>query len=117
VSGSCSVGIGLFWGGPTWLLVVIGLVWGLTVVADSPQFSAIVTEVGDQAYVGTALTMQVAVGFTITVVTIWLIPLLEAAVTWRWAFAVLAVGPAVGILAMQRLRSLPEAAAIAGGRG
>jgi MFS family permease len=117
VSGACSLGIGLLWGGPTWLVVAVGVVWGFAVVADSPQFSAIVTEVGDQAYIGTALTLQVAVGFTVTVVTIWLIPLLEEALGWRWAFAVLAVGPAVGIVAMQRLRRLPESAAIAGGRG
>lgn len=117
ISGLCSLGIGLLFGGPSWLIVVIGLVWGFTVVADSAQFSAMVTEVGDQAYVGTALTMQVAIGFTVTVATIWLIPLIENVATWRWAFAILALGPAVGIAAMLRLRSLPEAMQIAGGRG
>jgi hypothetical protein len=61
--------------------------------------------------------MQVAVGFTVTVATIWLIPIIEAAVTWRWAFSILALGPIVGIAAMLRLKSLPEAARIAGGRG
>lgn len=76
-----------------------------------------VTEVGDHAYIGTALTMQVAIGFTVTVATIWLIPLIENVVTWSWAFAILALGPAVGIAAMLRLRSLPEAKQIAGGRG
>jgi MFS family permease len=117
ISGTCSLGIGLLFGGPTWLVVLVALIWGVTVVADSAQFSAIVTEVGDQSYVGTALTMQVAVGFTVTVATIWLIPIIEAAVTWRWAFSILALGPVVGIVAMIRLKSLPEAALIAGGRG
>lgn len=117
ISGVCSLGIGLLFGGPTWLLILVGLIWGVTVVADSAQFSVIVTEVGDQSYVGTALTMQVAVGFTVTVATIWLIPIIEAAVTWRWAFSILALGPLVGIAAMLRLKSLPEAARIAGGRG
>jgi hypothetical protein len=69
-----------------------------------------VTEVGDQAYVGTALTMQLAVGFTVTFVTIWLIPIIETTVTWRWAFTILA-----GIAAMLRLKSLPKAARSAGG--
>jgi MFS family permease len=117
ISGLCSIGIGLLFDGPTWLVVVVGLIWGFTVVADSAQFSAIVTETGDQAYVGTALTMQIAIGFTISAATIWIIPLFEEAVTWTWAFAVLAIGPIVGIAAMLRLKSLPEAALIAGGRG
>lgn len=117
VSGVCSLGIGLLYEGPTWIVVSIGLLWGFAVVADSAQFSAIVTEVADQSYVGTALTMQIAIGFTVTVATIWVVPLLEEVVTWRWAFAVLAIGPAVGIAAMQRLRRLPESATIAGGLG
>ena len=117
LSGACSLGIGLAFEGPTWLLIGIGLVWGFTVVADSAQFSAIVTEVADQTYVGTALTMQLAVGFTITVITIWLIPVLETALTWRWAFVILAFGPIVGVASMLRLRSLPEAQRIAGGLG
>jgi MFS family permease len=106
-SGACSIGIGLLFGGPTWLVVLVGLVWGAAVVADSAQFSAIVTERGDQSYVGTALTMQVAIGFTITVATIWLIPIVVDAVTWRWAFALLSLGPVVGIRAMARLQADP----------
>lgn len=88
-----------------------------TVVADSAQFSAMVTEVGDQTYVGTALTMQIAIGFTVSAATIWIIPLVEELTTWRWAFAVLALGPIVGIAAMLRLKHLPEASKIAGGLG
>ncbi len=117
VSGSCSVLIGLLFGSPTWVVLMIGLVWGFTVVGDSPQFSTMVTELADQAYVGTALTLQLAVGFTITVATIWLIPFLKSEFGWRWAFAVLAAGPVVGVFAMLRLKSLPEAQRIAGGRG
>ena len=56
---------------------IVGLVWGFTVVADSAQFSAMVTELADQSYVGTALTLQLAVGFVLTVTTIWPIPFLE----------------------------------------
>lgn len=117
ISGLCCLGIGLLFDGPTWPIVIVGLIWGFTVVADSAQFSAMVTEVGDQAHVGTALTMQIAIGFTISAATIWIIPIIEEAVTWTWAFAVLALGPIVGIAAMLRLKSLPEAALIAGGRG
>jgi MFS family permease len=117
ISGSCSLLIGLLFDGPTWIVIAVGLVWGFAIVADSAQFSAIVTEVGDQSYVGTALTMQIAIGFTVTVATIWIVPLIEDAVSWRWAFALLALGPIASIAAMQRLKRLPEAAQIAGGRG
>jgi len=108
-SGLCALVIGLFAGAPVWIVLVVGLVWGFTVVADSAQFSTIVTEVADQAYVGTALTLQLALGFTLTVATIWLIPILEGAFGWRWAFAFLAPGPLLGIAAMTRLRALSAA--------
>jgi len=118
VSGTCALLIGLVGTrGPIPLLVVVGLVWGFAVVADSAQFSTIVTELADQSYVGTALTLQLAVGFTLTVATIWLIPLFEQAFTWRWAFLLLAPGPALGAIAMLRLQRAPEALGIAGGRG
>jgi MFS family permease len=105
VSGTCALLIGLFLDAPPWLVLAIGLVWGFTVVADSAQFSTLVTEHADQAYVGTALTMQLAVGFTLTVATIWLMPFFADAVGWRWAFAFLAPGPALGVVAMLRLRT------------
>jgi MFS family permease len=117
ISGSCAVLIGLLFGGPAWLVLFVSLVWGFAIVADSAQFSTMVTELSDQAYVGTALTLQLAGGFALTVPTIWLIPYLEDAFGWRWAFAFLALGPALGAVAMLRLKSLPEAAHIAGGRG
>ena len=117
ISGGCSLFIGLLFDAPTPLLLALSLVWGFTVVADSAQFSTMVTELADQAYVGTALTLQLAIGFTLTVATIWLIPTFASAAGWRWTFAVLAPGPLLGAIAMLRLRSLPEAERIAGGLG
>ncbi|MDQ4143683.1 MAG: MFS transporter [Actinomycetota bacterium] len=105
ISAACCLLIGFTFDGPTWLVVVVGLVWGFSVVADSAQFSAMVTEYADARYVGTALTLQLALGFTLTVVTIWLLPWLEDQISWRWAFAVLAVGPILGIGSMWRLRN------------
>jgi MFS family permease len=116
VSGTCCVLVGLLFEAPLWVLLAVGLVWGFTVVADSAQFSTMVTEVADQSYVGTALALQLAVGFTLTVATIWLVPFFEDAVGWRYAFAFLAPGPALGVVAMLRLRASPEAQMIAGGR-
>jgi MFS family permease len=117
VSGACCLAIGLLAGGPAWAALLVGLVWGFAVVADSAQFSTMVTELADQSYVGTALTLQLALGFTLTVATIWLVPVVEGAAGWGWAFAILAPGPALGAAAMLRLRASPEAARIAHGRG
>jgi MFS family permease len=103
VSGTCAVTIGLLLDAPLWLLVVVGLVWGYSVVGDSTQFSTLVTELADQSYVGTALTVQMALGFLLTGATIWLVPAVEQAAGWHWAFALLAVGPLAGIVAMLRL--------------
>ncbi|MGI9556523.1 MAG: MFS transporter [Solirubrobacterales bacterium] len=117
ISGACALGIGLLFSDPTWTVLIVGLIWGFTVIADSAQFSTMVTELCDQAYVATALTLQLALGFTLSVATVWLIPVLEQTFGWQWAFAFLAPGPILGILAMQRLKRTPEAAKIAGGRG
>jgi uncharacterized membrane protein len=117
VSGACALVIGLAsLQSLTWAFI-IGVIWGFTVVADSAQFSTMVTEVADQRYVGTAVTLQLAIGFTLTVATIWLVPVLRASHGWPWAFAALAPGPAVGVIAMLRLMRSPDAAKIAHGRG
>ena len=115
-SGACSIAIGFLFGGPAIPLLIVAAIWGATVVADSAQFSACVTELSDPRYIGTALTLQTCVGFLITTASISLMPTIEHAVTWRWAFAVLAPGPILGTIAMLRLRLLPEARKIAQGR-
>ena len=117
VSGSCAVVTPLLFGAPTYVVVPVFLLWGFAVVADSAQFSTMVTEVASPEYRGTALTLQTALGFLLTLVTIRGVPLLAENWGWEWAFPLLAVGPAVGIVAMIALRRSPYAAAIAGGRG
>ena len=116
ISGSCALAIGLAYGGPPWLVVGLGLVWGIAVVADSAQFSAAVTELTDQEHVGTALTLQTAVGFLITVVSINLIAVTKGAVGWQWSFVPLAIGPFLGVYAMLRLRKHASSIAMANGR-
>jgi MFS family permease len=117
ISAACAVLVGLLFDTNLYLVLMVGLIWGFAAVGDSAQFSTMVTETADQSYVATALTVQLASGFLITVVTIWLIPILQDIFSWRWAFAFLAPGPIIGILAMLRLKSLPEAAKIGGGKG
>lgn len=115
-SGVCALLIG--WDGlPLPAVLAVGLVWGFWVVADSAQFSTIVTEVAEQRYVGTAVTLQLALGFTLTVLTIWLVPVLRDRWGWHAAFAALAPGPLLGVAAMLALQRSPAARAIAGGRG
>jgi MFS family permease len=116
ISGSCCLLIGFLFGANPVLLLFVAAIWGATVVADSAQFSACVTELGDPQYVGTALTMQTCVGFLLTTISIELIPHFVKAVGWQYAFAILAPGPLLGVIAMLRLRALPEAAKIAHGR-
>jgi len=115
-SGVCAATIGLTFAGRPALTLALALVWGITVVADSAQFSTAITELSPPAYVGTALTMQTCVGFAITNVSIWLLLPVVNAVGWRWAFATLAIGPALGVVAMARLRAAPESLKLAGGR-
>ena len=117
ISGSCAFLIGLLFQSNLYIALLVAFIWGVTVVGDSAQFSTMVTETAEQSYVGTALTVQLASGFAITVVTIWLLPYLQDLVTWRWAFAFLVPGPLMGIWAMLRLKALPEATHIGGGKG
>ena len=103
-SGLCSAIIGLLVDAPLGVLLAVALVWGATVVADSAQFSACVTEAAPPAYVGTAVTMQTCLGFLLTTVTIRMVPILAERWGWERAFIPLALGPLLGILAMARLR-------------
>ncbi len=103
ISGACSLLVGLLLGASLWLLLPAVWAWGFFVVADSAQFSALVTEVAPRHAVGTALTLQTSLGFLLTMATIQLVPLLAGVTGWRWAFAVLALGPALGIAAIARL--------------
>ena len=114
VSGCCCVGAGMLYGGWPPALLLLCLVWGFAIVADSAQFSASITELADPAYVGTALTLQTCVGFLLTLFTIRLVPVFVEWLTWDWAFALLAVGPALGAWSMHRLKQLPVAAKIGG---
>ena len=116
VSGACALAIGFFYHAGAAALAVVAIVWGFAVVADSAQFSACVSELCEREYLGTALTLQTSLGFLLTMLTIRLVPLVEARIGTQWSFSVLALGPAAGIVAMLALRRLPEAKRIAGGK-
>jgi MFS family permease len=103
ISGACAVLIGFTFGRSLWLLVPIALVWGFFVIADSAQFSVLVTESVPPHAVGTALTLQTSLGFLLTAAVIQLVPPLAERVGWSWAFAVLALGPVFGMASIARL--------------
>jgi MFS family permease len=102
-SGACALLVGLTFGRSWWLLAPVALAWGFFVIADSAQFSVLVTESVPPHAVGTALTVQVSLGFLLTTLTIQLVPWLAGRVGWAWAFAGLAIGPALGIASIRRL--------------
>jgi len=103
ISGVCCVLVGPATALPFAAVALFTWVWGFFVVADSAQFSALVTEVAPADSVGTALMLQTSLGFLLTMVTIQAVPVAVDAVTWRWGFAFLALGPAAGILSIRRL--------------
>jgi MFS family permease len=116
ISGGVAAFIGFLPVEMTVLIVILAMIWGASVIADSAQFSTAMTELSDPAYRGTMLTFQTGVGFALTAVSIWLLPIVRDSSGWGWAFAMLAIGPVVGTAAMLRLRSFPEAANLAGGK-
>lgn len=114
LSGACTLCVGVFFSSPG-LLTVLCLLWGFTVVADSAQFSAAVSELTDPRYVGTALTVQTTLGFLLSLLSIRIIPPMVEVVGWEWVFVVLAPGPVFGIWSMLQLRRTPEAVKMASG--
>ena len=116
ISGLCCLVVGFFYGGNPVILTIICVIWGIAIVADSAQFSAAVAELANPSLIGTMLTIQTCVGFLITLITIHVTPELAKIVGWRYTFVPLAAGPALGIIAMAKLRRMPESKALAHGR-
>ncbi|RXK51164.1 MFS transporter [Halorientalis pallida] len=115
VSGLACLTVGFLFGASLVLLVPFLLIWGVAIVADSAQFSAAVSELAEESYVGTALTLQTAIGFLLTTVSIQAVPMIADIVGWQWAFAPLAIGPLVGIASMLTLRGSSAATLLADG--
>jgi MFS family permease len=116
LSGGCALLIGFSVDAGPVVVIVIAAIWGMTVVADSAQFSAAMAELAEPRLIGTVLTLQTSLGFLLTAGSIWLIGHMADTVGWRYAFIVLAIGPLLGALSMMMLRRQPEALKMAGGR-
>jgi MFS family permease len=102
-SAACALASPAFYGAPLAVLLVLTVIWGFTVVADSAQFSALVTEHTPRTHVGTALTLQTSAGFLLTMISMRLVPPLVALGGWKWTFLFLVPGPLLGAWAMKRL--------------
>lgn len=116
VSGLCALTVGFTYGAAPALVLGVCVIWGISIVADSAQFSASVAELADRSLVGTMLTVQTAQGFLLTLSTIHLLPYAVDWLGWQLAFATLAIGPFLGVWAMARLRAEAASLRLAGGR-
>lgn len=105
VSGACCIASAFLYAQRPAIVFALALVWGFFVIADSAQFSALVTESVESHAVGTALTLQTSLGFLLTMLPMQLVPKFAEAFGWRWAMVFLALGPIAGIAAITRLRS------------
>lgn len=104
ISGLCCLVIGLFFGSNPTIVLLIAIIWGIAVIPDSPQYSALVTELCEKQYMGTALTLQTAIGFFITIFSIRLISLAIDLVGWNYAFSLLFLGPLFSLVSLVRLK-------------
>jgi MFS family permease len=104
ISAACSILIGFTFGQTIWLTFILSIAWGMSVIADSAQFSAAVTDFSEVDYVGTALTFQMCIGFLLTIISINLVPIVQRIIGWEWVFVLLSIGPILGILSMVKFR-------------
>ena len=115
ISGFSSLIIGFFLDNIT-LALIIAIIWGTTIVPDSPQYSVMITELTDPDYVGTALTVQTSIGFGVALISIQLLPIFVNLVSWVFAFSFLSVGPLIGIISLILLRKEPDSTKLGQGK-
>ena len=106
LSGASAIAVALTFGGPIWLTFAIVVIWGITIIPDSAQFSALVADDAAPDQVGSLMTFQTALGFALTFATVQITPTLASMFGWPIILAALAAGPAFGIVAMVRLRAM-----------
>ena len=96
--------------------MVIAVIWGLTVVPDSPQYSAMISELSDPAYIGTTLAIQTSFGFAFSNISIWLLPIIVELIGWTFGFTFLVLGPIFGIISLIKFRKESDSEKIALGK-
>ncbi len=110
ISGLSAIAAALTFGGPAWLTFVVVVIWGLSIIPDSAQFSALVADASPAEQAGSLMTFQTALGFALTFFTVQITPVAANSFGWPIVLAAMAVGPALGIIAMMRLKAMGSAA-------
>ncbi|MBX2825381.1 MAG: MFS transporter [Gammaproteobacteria bacterium] len=100
VSGTSALAAAWVFGGPVWLVFVVAVVWGMSVIPDSAQFSALIADYSPADKAGSLMTMQTALGFALTIITVQVTPVLAAVIGWPGLFVLLSLGPLFGIVSM-----------------
>lgn len=104
VSGICCLISPYIFDLPVWLFLMIMVVWGISVVSDSPQFSTLVAQSADRAYVATGLTLVNSIGFATTIISIQLMTYMWVKFTSPWIFLILLIGPMLGFMSIQKFK-------------
>ncbi len=102
-SGGAALASAALYGGPAWPMILVLIVWGVAIIPDSALYSTLVADAAPPERVGSLLTLQNALGFLLTAMTVQLAPALAALIGWPWVMVMMSLGPAVGIRAMQLL--------------
>jgi hypothetical protein len=102
-SGTCCIVSPVMFYAPTPVFLAFMLLWGVTVLGDSPQFSALNAQNAPPELVGSALTIGNCIGFAITIVSIQLLNQLSTSVNASVLYVPLAIGPLVGLIALMPL--------------
>lgn len=97
ISGICCLLSPLFFTCPDWLFLTALVIWGFTVVGDSPQFSTIVAQTASPMYIGTALTIVNSIGFALTILSIQLLNFLQGSMASEYLYWLLIPGPLFGL--------------------
>ncbi|MEO0363341.1 MAG: MFS transporter, partial [Pseudomonadota bacterium] len=103
LSGAAALAVASTHGGPVWLSFALIVLWGAMVIPDSAQFSALIADAAPPEAAGSLMTLQTALGFTLTIFTVQAAPLAAAALGWPATLALMALGPAFGVAALRPL--------------
>lgn len=110
ISGTLALMTALSFAGPIWLTFVLFILWGIAVIPDSAQFSALVADFAPPEWAGSLLTFQTALGFLLTVATVQIAPSFADLFGWSVLLSVLAIGPYLGAISMQKLVKIHDSA-------
>ncbi len=106
VSGLAALGTAATFGGPPWITFIVVVIWGIAIIPDSPQFSALVADASPPQIAGSLMTFQTAIGFGLTIFTVQAVPYAVEYTSWPIVISVMALGPVFGIWSMLRLEKL-----------